>query len=159
GGRAARNASRVHEDAPPEWDTPKHGENEWECAGMCLAHTDAIAFDSTRRVRAGRSRRFLRTQETPDQMHSTDYPSRLTRRRMSLLLGGSGAGVGLLAVSGAASAEAGPREQQARLSDVVAAALAPPALAATSAAAQAGAPLAGFKQATQSSFNPINSAL
>src|SRR5215470_828170 len=88
-------------------------------------------------------------------MPSTDDTARLTRRRLLLLLGGSAAGVGLLAVSGTASANPPARDQQARIGAAVAAALASPALA----AAQSGTPLAGFQQATQSGFNPINSTL
>src|SRR4051794_7976090 len=92
-------------------------------------------------------------------MPTTEYTSRLSRRRLLLLLGGSAAGVGLLTVSGTASAESSPARQQVRVSDVVAAVLAPPALAATFAAAQAGPPLAGYTQATTSGFNSINSTL
>ena len=77
---------------------------------------------------------------------------------MLLLLGGSAAGAGCWPSPARLRGTSSP-DQQARLSEAVAAVLAPPPLAATSAAAQAGAPLAGFQQATTSGFNSINSTL
>ncbi|MBV9933564.1 MAG: hypothetical protein JO367_04615, partial [Actinobacteria bacterium] len=78
---------------------------------------------------------------------------RLTRRRLLLLAGGA-AGTGLLAASGVAHADLQGNQRE-TLPQAVAAVMA----AAAPAAAAATDPLAGFRQATQTGFAPINSAL
>jgi hypothetical protein len=88
-------------------------------------------------------------------MHSSDQASRLTRRKMLVLLGGSAAGASLLAATGDAFAEANARDRKTVLNEALAAVLAPSALA----AAQATDHLAGYRQATQAGFSPINSRL
>ena len=89
-------------------------------------------------------------------MPETHPTARLTRRRLLLVLGGSAASMGLLAVSGTGSAEISPREHHTLLNEAVAAVLAPAALAAAPAAAE---PLAPFRQSTLAGFMPINSTL
>ena len=100
------------------------------------------------RRHAGRPRRLLPNQENPYVTPSTDHTPHLTRRRLLLLLGGSAAGSRLAGCDAALHPrQASSPEQHARLSEAVAAVLAPMALA----AAPAAAPLAGFQQATQAS--------
>ena len=79
---------------------------------------------------------------------------RLTRRRLLTLAGGT-VGIGLLTASGVAHADLQPQDRE-TLPQAVAAVLAgaPPAPAATTMA-----PLAGFQQAAQSGFVPVNSTL
>ena len=89
-------------------------------------------------------------------MPETHPTARLTRRRLLLVLGGSAASMGLLAVSGTGSAEISPREHHTLLNEAVAAVLAPAALAAAPAAAE---PLAPFRQSTLAGFMPIDSTL
>jgi hypothetical protein len=74
---------------------------------------------------------------------------------MLVLLGRSAAGTGLLSADGSASADAGIHDRM-QVSDAVLAVLGPPALAS---AAQPTQPLAGFCQATQAGFSPINATL
>ena len=88
-------------------------------------------------------------------MQAPHHSPRLTRRRLLVLLGGSAAATSLLATTGHAFAEAEARDPQIALSQAVAAVLAPAALG----AAQATDPLAGYRQATQTGFSPINSTL
>ena len=88
-------------------------------------------------------------------MHSTDHTVHLSRRRLLLLLGGSVAGAGLLAVTGTASADASVHDQHTLLDEAVAAVLAPTARSAPSAAPR----MAPFEQAAHAGFSPINSSL
>src|SRR5579884_913039 len=90
-------------------------------------------------------------------MPSPNLAPRMTRRRLLVLLGGSAVGAGLLGATGTTSAETTPRDRGAVLNNAVAAVLAP--VVAQPALAQAGAPLAGFQQATHAGFAPINSTL
>src|SRR5689334_7103394 len=95
------------------------------------------------------------TRRNYDLMHSSNQALRLSRRKMLVLLGGSAAGASLLAASGDSFAAAGARDRTTVLNGAVAAALAPSVVA----AAQATDRLAGYRQATQAGFSPINSTL
>lgn len=90
-------------------------------------------------------------------MQSPGHGPRITRRRVLVLLGGSAAGVGLLGATGTAFAETNVLAHQVVLNEVVSTVLGPPAVAGV--AAQPTAPLAGFRQAAQAGFSPINSTL
>jgi hypothetical protein len=95
------------------------------------------------------------TRSNHDLMHPSNQALRLTRRKMLVLLGGSAAGASLLAATGDAFAEAEARDRKTVLNAAVAAVLAPSAFV----AAQTTDHLAGYHQATQAGFSPINSTL